>query len=96
MKVYIAGKITGLDNYKELFAEAEKEIKAAGHVVMNPAILPDGFDYEDYMKICFAMIDVCGAVYFLSNWQESAGAIREKEYAEYGGKKLVYQVNLSL
>lgn len=92
MKVYIAGKITGLDNYKELFANAEKEIKAAGHVVMNPAILPEGFDYEDYMRIFFAMIDVCDAVYFLNNWQESSGAIREKAYAEETSKKLVYQI----
>ena len=57
---------------------------------MNPAVLPAGFDYEDYTKICFAMIDVCDAVYMLDNWQDSPGAMREHEYARHTGKAIMY------
>lgn len=35
MKFYIAGKITGLKNYKENFNKAEEKLKNAGHLCMN-------------------------------------------------------------
>lgn len=74
MKLYLAGKITGDPNYKAKFAEAAKALRSAGYSVMNPAELPDGFDYPDYMKICAAMIEVCDATCLLPDWTESDGA----------------------
>lgn len=91
-KIYIAGKITGLKNYKERFKDVDDWLKAKGHDVMNPAILPDGFAYEEYMAICFAMIDACDVVCMLSNWPDSPGAIREREYAMKSGKIIAYEV----
>ena len=91
MKVYIAGKITGNPDYKQQFAEAEKKLREKGHTTMNPAILPDGFEHQEYMRICYSMIDVCDAVYFLSNWQDSIGAKMERDYAESIGKVLMFQ-----
>lgn len=90
MKVYIAGKITGDKNYKEKFERASLKLQSDGHNVMNPAILPDGFDYEDYMPICFAMIDVCDAVLFLDDWKDSGGAKREYIHATSLAKKVFY------
>lgn len=89
-KIYIAGKITGLDNFKEIFNQAEQELKQKGHKVMNPAILPSGFEYEDYMKVCFSMIDVCEEVHFLPNWTDSDGAKREHNYAIATQKSVKY------
>ena len=91
MKIYIAGKITGNPDYKEQFAEAEKELRGKGHSTMNPAVLPDGFEHHEYMKICFSMIDVCEAVYFLENWRDSEGAMMEHEYASQAGKELMFE-----
>ena len=91
MKIYIAGKITGNPDFEEQFKEAAEMLKAEGHLVMNPAALPLGFDYEDYMCICFAMIDVCDAVYFLRNWKDSPGAKKEREYAQGLGKECFYE-----
>lgn len=91
MKIYIAGKITDNPDYKQHFAEAEKRLTEAGHTAMNPTCLPLGFDYEDYMRICFAMIDVCDAVYMLNNWEDSPGAIREYEYAKGKGKEIMFE-----
>ena len=91
MKVYIAGKITGNPDYKQQFAEAEKKLRAQGHTTMNPAVLPDGFEHSEYMQICFSMIDVCDAVFFLDNWRDSIGATMERDYAESIGKVLMFQ-----
>lgn len=93
MKIYVAGKITGLDNFREIFEKAVKKLKKNGHNVMNPAALPGGFEYEEYMKICFAMIDACEAVYFLDNWQDGPGAIREHKYASSQNKILMFEVD---
>ena len=91
MKVYIAGKITGNPDYKEQFAEAERHLRAQGHTTVNPAVLPDGFEHHEYMKICFAMIDACDAVYFLSNWKESKGACMEYNYAFEQNKGIMFE-----
>ena len=67
MKVYIAGKITGNENYKAEFAEAEKKLRALGHIPLNPAVLPEGLEKADYMRICLAMLDSADAIGLLLN-----------------------------
>lgn len=91
MKVYIAGKITDNPKYKEQFRRAETRLRRKGHITMNPAILPPGFEWHEYMGICFSMIDVCEGVYFLNNWFDSKGANMEHRYALRKGKTLMYQ-----
>lgn len=91
MYFYIAGKVNGLDNYKEYFDEAEGELCKFGHVCMNPSVLPEGFPWEAYMPICYAMIDCCDAVFMLKNWKDSKGAKLEHEYAKQHHKIIVYQ-----
>lgn len=91
MKFYIAGKINGLENYKEIFKEAEEKLKEQGHICMNPAILPEDFPYEAYMPICTSMIDQCDAVYMLKNWKDSRGARVEREYALVTNKPVHYE-----
>jgi hypothetical protein len=90
MKIYIAGKITDNPDYKKQFAEIEKSLQDQGHVTMNPAILPYGFEHYEYMKICFSMIDVCEAVCLLNNWHESKGATMEFDHAVANGKTIIY------
>lgn len=91
MKIYIAGKVNGLENYKEKFNAAEQELISKGHICMNPSILPESFPYEAYMPICTAMIDQCEGVYALDNWKDSKGAKVELAYAQVTGKKIIYQ-----
>ena len=83
MIIYLAGKITGNPEYRVHFAAAKAELEADGHIVLNPAELPEGMSREDYMRICFAMIDVADAVVFLPDAAESAGARLEMAYCEY-------------
>ena len=91
MKIYIAGPITGVENYKEAFSKAEEHLLSIGHSVMNPAVLPNGFEHYEYMIVCYSMIDVCDCVYFLENWERSKGACLEFEYAKSTGKSVFYQ-----
>lgn len=83
MKVYIAGKITGDPGYRDKFAAAEIQLGWQGNTVLNPAELPEDMAPADYMRICFAMIDVADAVVFLSDAKESAGAKLEMAYCDY-------------
>ena len=91
MKIYIAGKITGLGNYQERFKEAEDYFINEGHSIMNPAVLKGDFEQHEFLHVCFAMIDVCDAVYFLDNWEDSPGAKKEHDYAVRKDKWIKYQ-----
>jgi hypothetical protein len=91
LKVYIAGPITGTDDYKERFEAAEKHLRNLGAKPMHSANLPQGFTHSEYICICRAMIDVCEAVYFLENYMDSEGALMEFTYAAGRKKRLFYQ-----
>lgn len=90
MKVYIAGKITGDPGYKEKFGEVAEELERQGHIVLNPAELPEGMKTADYMRICLAMMDCAEAVMFLPDWTESSGAGVEHGLCRYIGKRVEY------
>lgn len=91
LKIYIAGKITGDENYKAKFEEKQKELEKQGFIVLNPAILPQGMRIQDYMRICFAMIDVADEAYFLSDWRDSKGANLEFKYCIYTHKNMLLE-----
>lgn len=91
LKVYIAGKINGLLNYRSVFGEVQSKLENQGHSVMSPAVLGEGFNYNVYMPICLAMLEACDVVYMLSNWVDSRGAKVEHEYAKLQGKSIYYE-----
>lgn len=78
MIIYIAGAISGKFKYKEKFIEAERNLKEMGHIVVNPAYLPEGL--IDYFEINKAMIDQCDGIYVLSGSENSVGTSLEIEY----------------
>ena len=82
MTIYIAGPMTGKENYNfDAFNAAEKDLKAAGFKVLNPAkigILPE---YSMYWPINKAMLDGADAIYMLAGWEDSEGARKELAYA---------------
>lgn len=87
MKIYIAGPMTGLpDCNRPAFNEMAKKFKELGCVVLNPAVLPDGLEYREYMAITLKMVEVCDIVALLPGWEKSKGAQLEKHHAEMWGK----------
>ncbi len=95
MKIYIAGKITGLDRagVDRKFAEAAQKLSAEGHEVFVPTVLPyyEDVAHDDYIHVCYAIIDICDAVYMLADWQQSKGARMEMQYATEWRKQVLYQ-----
>lgn len=82
-KIYIAGKITGDPDYQLKFMKARTQLMKQGDIVLSPAVLPSGMEPADYMKICFAMINVADAVAFLPDYARSQGAMLELAYCNY-------------
>lgn len=92
MIIYIAGPMTGKDNYnREGFTQAHIFIESKGHTPLNPAKLPRNLDDKKYLPICMTMIDAADAVYMLDGWEDSLGAKAEIAYARRQGKAIIYQ-----
>lgn len=95
MRVYISGAITGTDDYIERFAKAENELIEKGYSVVNPAKvnaqLPQDTTYEEYMKMCFCMLDMCDSIYMLRGFEKSCGAKRELEFAKSEDMEIMYE-----
>jgi len=90
MTVYISGAITGVSNYKDMFAEVESMLLAQGYDVFNPATVDamadtTGWTWADYMQYDLTALGRCNAIYMLSNWANSKGARIEKRYAKRMG-----------
>lgn len=96
MRIYLSGKITDNPEYKEMFKDAEEEIKKEykNAAIVNPAklaeIFPNG-TWEEYMKICRKMLDLCDSIYMLSNYKDSAGACYELGYATARDMTVIFQ-----
>lgn len=98
IKIYLSGPITGVENFKEKFKDAENRTRKIlkEHyntvAVINPAEKPfnvvDGFDYEDCMTIDFACIEVCDAIVLIEGHEKSPGSKRELDFAQFMSKKV--------
>lgn len=107
MTIYIAGGITGVENYKARFAAAKRMLLREGEdrldsmeryygtpradKVLNPAELPEDWPGRAYMDVCLAMIRAADLVVFLPGWEQSRGASLEMQYSQYEGKP-VYKI----
>lgn len=107
MTVYIAGGITGVENYKARFEAAkrmllreneDREISVEYYyrtpradAVLSPAELPEDWPGRVYMDVCLSMIRAADLVVFLPGWEQSRGESLEMQYCRYQGKP-VYMI----
>ena len=96
MKIYISGKITGLDpeHARAMFDEAEDWINIHGHEPVNPMQKVSeqaGYTWEQYMLEDIALLFDCDGILLLHNWQDSKGARIERAICEVLGKSIFYQ-----
>ena len=59
------------------------------------AIFPSahGIDYEDWMRLDFALLDRCTHLIAMPTWKQSSGAVREMEYALCRSMPIAYSVD---
>jgi len=88
--VFIAGAITGVADYKEQFTSAEKNLQEQGATVINPAVLPSGLKWADYLRITKEMLQCADVVYVLPCWANSKGVLEELEVARKLDKEIIY------
>ncbi|HHA1195976.1 TPA: DUF4406 domain-containing protein [Enterobacter kobei] len=92
MKVYIAGPMTGYEKFnRPAFNAASETLTSQGHVVLNPATLPDGLSEAQYMDICLAMLRCAEGIYMLNEWEYSVGARAENALAEKLKLEVMYE-----
>ena len=98
MRIYISGKMSGSEQnaVMEKFDRARRELEEAEHEVLTPTSLPQEEAYptlshQDYMHVCYAVIDICDAVYMLKDWTESPGARAEHAFAKAIGLEVMYE-----
>lgn len=96
MQIYLAGKITGLDEDVafRLFESAEAFIVAKGHTPLNPMKLVDQEEMREYECLLLDALEIvlvsAEALYMLANWRDSKGARIEHAIAEILGKPIYY------
>jgi hypothetical protein len=81
VKIYVAGRITGNDGYREQFAQAADKLRAEGHEVINPAENPPQPSWHGYMALSLTQLVTVDSVALLPGWEHSRGARLEAHVA---------------
>lgn len=92
-KIYVAGRISNYEGFREHFKREEKRLKEHGHTILNPAVLPPGLTQEEYMRICIPMLNICEAIYMLEGWETSVGANIEYQLAKQANKEIYFETS---
>lgn len=90
--VFISGPMTGKPdlNHDEFNVEAAA-LERVGFTVLNPAVLPEGLEHQQYMAMTLVMLDQADAIFMLEGWENSRGAMLEYERARALGLMFLYQ-----
>jgi hypothetical protein len=82
IKLYLCGRITGDDDYRAKFLDAENRLYEAGYHPVNPAArIPPDTGWNLAMKKALGLMLQCDGVALLDDWMDSKGANIEVDLA---------------
>lgn len=95
-KVYISGPITGVPDgeCKREFFRAYDELKAKGfNPMLPPGMVSNEYDleYDEFMALDLATLELCDAIYLLEGWEKSDGATEELNFAAQHRKEILFE-----
>lgn len=95
MRIYISGKITGLEleEAKQNFHNVEQRLYELGYVPINPMKVCEYnplWEWHHYMVEDIRELFNCEAIVMLHNWRDSKGARIEHSIAMEIGLKIYY------
>lgn len=93
-RIYIAGKISGLDyiQAEQMFHEAEVRLRHQGYTTVNPTRLcREWWSWMRCMVVCIWHLMGCDEIYMLQSWQDSRGARIEHRIARILGMNIIYE-----
>ena len=92
MRVYLAGRISGVPNYADKFAKAADKLRAEGHNVFNPAAAnQEGRPLRKIMAYLLTWLcEEADAIALLPGWWRSGGARVEWLLAKYLDLRISY------
>ena len=97
MKIYIAGKVTGLPIHEVTmkFGKAQKELQDLGYEAINPLEVVNDWKatWQHAMKLCIKALVDCDAVLFLPCHKESKGALLEFDIARQLEMKRFFSIS---
>lgn len=95
-RIYVAGPMTGFENYNFPAFNAQAEaLRALGHHVENPADhgVIDGAEWDDYLRYDIGRLATCEAIFLLPGWAKSRGARLEVHIAEALGMTFIHHAD---
>lgn len=83
MRLYLAGPITGVSDYRQRFADAAAALTAAGHEPVSPtdAVPPADTSWAGWMRATTRLLTTADGVALLPGWEASRGARIEHDWA---------------
>ena len=84
MRIYLSGKITGNEHYRQDFADARARLENSGYFVCDPSSfgLPENIPWAEAMKYDIREMLLCDGVALLPSWDLSQGANIEAKLAK--------------
>jgi hypothetical protein len=74
LTLYLCGRITGDDDYRDKFLNAENELYEAGFHPVNPAVVISDANWNHAMRKAVSLMLQCDGIAVLPDWKKSKGA----------------------